>query len=119
MTAYSGKDIDRVRRATGMSRGEAEALLRQYDGRADRVLEEQCGALRVYAEPERVCEPESGWQAAWQGVYDFFGRAWDQLARAGQKLIGSPALPVILLALVTAPAALLLGLAALFMRLPL
>ena len=44
---------------------------------------------------------------------------WDQLARAGQKLMGSPALPVILLALAGAPAAIVLALAALFMRLPL
>ena len=119
MASYNGKDIDRVRRATGLGRGEAGALLRQYDGRPDRVLEERCGALRVYAEPERVCEPASGWQTAWQGVVGFFGGLRSQLARAGQWLIGAPALAVILLALVTAPAALVMGLAALFMRLPL
>ena len=119
MAAYNGKDIDRVCRATGMSRAQAETLLRRYDGRPDRVLEEQCGAVRLYVEPERVTEPESGWQAAWQGVAGFFGGVWSQIAQAGRKLMGAPVLPVILLALVSAPAAILLALASLFMKLPL
>ena len=37
MASYNGKDIDRVCRASGMSRAQADALLRQYDGRPDRV----------------------------------------------------------------------------------
>ena len=119
MASFNGKDIDRVCRATGMSRGRAEALLRQYDGRPDRVLEEQCGAVRVYAEPERVVTPESGWQTAWRDVAGFFGGVCAEIARFGRKVIGSPVLPVLLLALVSAPAALLLALASLFMRLPL
>ena len=119
MASYNRKDIDRVCRAGGMSRGRAEALLRQYDGRPDRVLEERCGSLRVYAEPERVETRENIWQAAWQGVSGFFGGVGSALARAGQKLAGSPALPVLLLALVSAPAVILVALAALFMKLPL
>ena len=119
MSPYNGKDIDRVCRASGMSRAEADALLRQCDGRPDRVLEEKCGALRVYAEPERVSEPESALCAAWRTVSDFFGRTWEQACRAGRSLMGSPALPVILLALASAPAVILLALSALFMRLPL
>ena len=119
MASFNGKDIDRVCRATGMSRTRAEALLRQYDGQPDRVLEEHCGAVRVYAEPERVVTPVSGWQAAWQDVAGFFGGVLTQIARFGRKVVGSPVLPVVLLALVSAPAALVLALASLFMRLPL
>ncbi len=119
MASYNGKDIDRVCRAAGMSRARAEALLRQYDGRPDSVLEEKCGALRVYAEPERVEARENGWQTAWQGVCDFFCGAWGWIARTGQRLVSSPILPVVLLALACAPAAILLALASLFMRLPL
>ena len=119
MASYNGKDIDRVCRAAGMSRGRAEALLRQYDGRPDRVLEERCGARRVYLEPESVSAPENAWQTAWQSVAGFFGHAWEQVVCAGRKLVGMPALPVILLALAAAPAAILLALTTLFMKLPL
>ncbi|MBR4444246.1 MAG: hypothetical protein IKS52_13370 [Clostridia bacterium] len=119
MASYNGKDIDRVCRASGMSRARAEALLRQYDGRPDRVLEEKCGAVRVYAEPESVVEPVGGLRAAWRGVGDFFGGAWQRLSDFGRRLTAAPGLPVILLALATAPAALILTLAALFMRMPL
>ena len=59
MASYNGKDIDRVSRLGGMSRARAEALLQQYDGHADRVLEEKCGAVRVYVEPERVAAQEN------------------------------------------------------------
>ena len=119
MASYNGKDIDRVCRASGMSRAQADALLRQYDGRPDRVLEEKCGAVRVYVEPERVAVPENGLRAAWERATGFCEHAWRQLARVGSRLVSAPMLPVILLALATAPAALLLGLAALFMKLPL
>ena len=116
MAPYNGKDIDRVCRAAGTSRAQAEALLRRYDGRADRVLEEHCGALRVYAEPERVDEPEKSFRAAWQDAVRFVGTAWQGMADLGRRLTAAPMLPVLLLALATAPAALLLTMAALFMK---
>ena len=119
MASYNGRDIDRVCRASGMSRDRADALLKQYDGRADRVLEEKCGAVRVYVEPERVAAPEGGIHAAWQGVVDFCGNARHWLADTGRRLAALPVLPVVLLALAGAPAAIVLALAALFMRMPL
>ena len=103
MALYDGKDIDRVCRASGMSRAQAEVLLRQCDGRPDRVLVEKCGAVRVYAEPERVAEPESGFRAAWQRAADLLAGAWQRVADAGRRLTAAP----ILLAILPALAALL------------
>ncbi len=86
MTSFSGKDIDRVCRATGMSRARAESLLRRYDGRPDRVLEEACGVVRVYVAPESAVERESVWRASWRGFTGFCGDARKWLARAGWRL---------------------------------
>ena len=119
MASYNGKDIDRVCRASGMSRARADALLRQYDGHPDRVLEEKCGVARVYVEPERVTEPESAWRTAWNRVGGLCADAWRWVVQNGRRLMGAPALPVILLALAAAPASILLGLASWFMKLPL
>jgi|GEM_PF-6516613 len=117
MASYNKKDIDRVCRAGDMSRARAEALLRQYDGKADRVLEEKCGAVRVYVEPERVATPENRLHAAWRRASDFIDSAGQRLAHAGKRLIAPPILPVLLLALVTAPRWILMALSALFIRL--
>lgn len=119
MAPFNGKDIDRVCRASGMSRGRAEALLQQYGGRPDRVLEEHCGIARVYAQPERVAEPENALSAVWQGVTGFFGGAWQWLSEAGRRVVSSPILPVILLALAAPLTGLVMALAQLFMKLPL
>ena len=118
MAAYSKKDIDRVCRASGMSRARAEALLRQYDGHPDRVLEEKCGVERVYIEPERVVSVEKGLCSAWHSVSAFCSVAWERITEAGRRLAASPAVPVLLMAFISAPAALLLGLAALFLKIP-
>lgn len=114
MASYNGKDIDRVSRLGGMSRARAEALLQQYDGHADRVLEEKCGAVRVYVEPECVEAQENVLQSAWRGVSDFAVGAWEKIASLGKK--AAPILPVLLIALASAPAGIVLFLAALFMR---
>ena len=99
MASYNVRDIDRVCRASGMSRARADALLRQYDGRPDRVLEEMCGAKRVYIEPESVSEKESRLCAAWRGAADLLGAAWRRVARAGRRIAFSGILPALLAAL--------------------
>ena len=96
MALYNGKDIDRVRRASGMSRAQAEALLRRYDGRPDRVLEKVCGAERVYIEPESVSAKENGLCAAWRIAADFCGGIRRRLAGMGRRIAFSGVLPAFL-----------------------
>ena len=115
MISYSRKDVERVRRAAGVSAAQARSLLRQYGGRADRVMEEQFGAVRVYVDPVSVREPYEGVRRALGGAAQFCRRARLRISRRGQTLAVFPLLPALLIAVLTAPASILLALCALFM----